>query len=179
MAIAINLLKDKYSLSEKDYQKEKQYLQYSAVMFAFIFVVSTSMGLWSLFLSRRLSLAEADISRATAELANLADANAQQIYLKSRLNLITSFLSGRSVEREAMQKVFSIDIPGVVVSGAGFEGENTIRMQLTASNVESFAQAVDYLSKSSSFFTQVVSSGISRTQDSKYQMQILLTIPKK
>ena len=178
MALSVNLLKDKYTLSEKDYQQEKQYLQYAVVVFTFVFVITSALGLWSLFLSRRLSLVESDISRMTSQLTNLADASAQQIYLKSRLNLITAFLTGRSVEREAIQKVFSFSLPGVVVSGAGFEGENAIKVQLSAASVESLSGAIEYLSTSTSFFTQVVNLGISRGVEGEYQMQLLLTIPK-
>lgn len=178
MAIAINLLKDKYALSEEDFQKEKKFLQYSVVFFVVVTVVTSALGLWTIFLANRLSGIETRIAVATKELASLTDASAEQLYLKSRLQLITSFLDNRSVEREALQKIFSTSIPGVVVSGVKFESDSTILVQLTATDAETFSNAITSFGKSSNFFTQVVNRGVTKGQDGTYQVQLLLTIPR-
>lgn len=178
MAIAINLLKDKFTLSEKEYQREKMYLQYAVVLFVIIFVVTIALALVSFFFSSRLATIEDEIARGTNELASYTEANAQQVYLKSRLQLITAFLDDRTITREAMQRIFSISIPGVVISGLGFESDNTVSVQMTADSASSLTAAIETLSQPTEFFTQVVSRGISRLTDGGYQVQVLLTIPR-
>lgn len=178
MAIAVNLLNDKHTLSESDYQHERKILQYSAMFFTVVVIVTMVVGIFSLFLTNKLNMIEDDIARGTNELKDLTVASAQQIYLKNRLQLITAFLDGRSVDREAMQRVFSFNIPGVVVSSVGFVNETTLGIQLTAETSAALTDALDSISAPSSFFTQVVSKGVSRAVDGSYQMQILLTVPR-
>lgn len=177
MALSINLLKDKYALSEKDYQKEKRYLYYGVVAFVGATVVTLALGLWSIFLAGKLGKIETTITQATAELAGLTEANAEQVYLKSRLELITKFLDNRAVEREALQKVFSLSIPGVVVASVGFEDKGTLMVQMTASDVEALTQAIATFGESTDFFVQVVGRGVTKSQDGSYQVQISLTLP--
>lgn len=177
MAISINLLKDKYALSEKDYQREKQYLHYGVVLFVAVTVVTLSLGLWTLFLSNKLAGIENSIAASTAELASLTDANAEQLYLKSRLQLITSFLDNRTIEREALQKIFSMSIPGVVISAVGFESDRSLLVQMTATDAQALARTLSTFSESTNFFVQVVGRGVTKAQDGSYQMQVVLTVP--
>lgn len=179
MAISINLLKDKHALTEKQYQLEKLYLRYSVVALVIMVVLTLALSSWALFLSLKLKGVEDKITNSTKELANLTEANAEQLYLKSRLVLITSFLDNRSVQREALQKIFSQTIPGVVVSAVGFEGDNKLAVQMTADNANSLGEVLLVYGKSTDFFVQTVGRGITKGQDGSYQLQLSLTIPKE
>lgn len=178
MVVTINLIKNRHTLSEVEYQRERKYYRYATIGLVVAVVVTVAVSIWQFVLTRELKGLEESIGNSTKELAGLADANAKQIYLKSRLKLITSFLDDRSVARQALQRVFSITIPGVSVSGANFESESVLSIQITASDVISLSQFLDYLTNDNDFFIQSVSRGISRLQDGKYQMNVSLTIPK-
>lgn len=178
MSIKINLLKNRHTLSEAEYQRELKYYKYSMIVAVAVVVITTAVSIWQFVLTRQLNSLEAKIGKSTQELLGLSEANAKQVYLKSRLKLITSFLNDRSIARQSLQRIFSIDIPGVSVSGARFESENVIHMQALAEDILAFTKLVDYFEQDSDFFIQVVSRGISRQQDGKYQMDLLLTIPK-
>jgi len=175
----INLLKNRHTISEKDYKREESLFRYAIVSFAGIVVVTMALGIWQFVLSSKLGEIEDGIIQATEELAGLAEANAQQLYLKSRLKLITSYLEDRSVTRQALEQVFSYSIPGVVVTGMGFESDKVMLVQLTAENALDLGAAVDFLSNDETFFLQAVSRGVTRSKEGSYHMEVLLTIPKE
>lgn len=178
MAVTINLLKNRHTLSEAEYQRERNFYRYAMLSLVMVMVVTVAISIWQLVLSRELASLESSIGASTKELAGLSSANAKQIYLKSRLKLITAFLDDRSVARQALQRIFSINIPGVSVSGASFESESVLSVQATANDVLSLSQLIDYLTNDNDFFLQIVSRGITRLPDGKYQMDVSLTIPK-
>lgn len=176
--LGINLLKRRHTLSEREYQREQDLYRYSLIGFIMIVVLTLSLVTYQLFLTSRLKSIEMAIAQATKELVGYTDANAKQIYLKSRLKLITSFLDARSVSREALQNIFSIVIPGVVLSGVSFESNNLILVKFVADNVLVLSQLLDYLSQEEGFFVQTVSRGITRASAGEYQLQVELTIPE-
>ncbi|KKU87886.1 MAG: hypothetical protein UY18_C0024G0010 [Microgenomates group bacterium GW2011_GWF2_47_9] len=178
MAIAINLLKNRHTLSERDYQKEQKYFQTALILVVVVVVLSLAVSIWRYLLIRRLSSVEVRAANATRQLAGLTTANASQVYLKSRLKLISSFLDDRTIARQAFQRVFSLDIPGAVVTSASFVDDTKLSMQVQASNVLTLSSVVDYFSEDTGFFIQVVSGGVTRQADGKYQVDLLLTIPK-
>lgn len=179
MSTTINFLKNIPTLSERDYKKEKVYLKYAIIGLIVVGIVMLAAFVWQIILVKRLETIEDRIETSNKQLIGLADANAQQIYLKSRLQLIKKSLSDRSIAREAVQKVFSLNIPGVTVSGAAFESGNLMQLQTKADDVLSFANLIDYLNQDSDFFLQTVSKGVSRSEDGEYQMEIVLTLPKE
>lgn len=178
MSLKINLIKNRHTLSEKDYQKERAYFRYSLILSVVITVITVAVSLWQFLLTRELSQIEASITSSTQKLQGLAQANAKQIYLKSRLKLISGFLDDRAVSRQAIQKVFSIQIPDVSISGLTFESDNTLKVQATALNVQAFGQLIEYISKDSGFFLQILSQNVTRNDTGEYVMSMLLTIPK-
>jgi len=178
MALAVNLIKNRHSLSEKDYKREREVFRYSMVGLVIVVVITLAVSIWQFVLTTELNKVEVSITNSTKELQELSEANAMQVYLKSRLKLITSFLDDRSVSREALQRVFSLDIPGVDVVGASFESDTTISVQAKANDVISFERLIEYVSNENDFFIQVVSQNVTRSEDGAYQMDILLTIPK-
>ena len=177
--LGINLLKNRHTLSETEFKREQDLFRYSLIGFVVAVVLSLAMLGYQIFLSSRLGGIEDGIATSTAQLAEYTEANAQQIYLKSRLKLITSFLDARSVSRQAIQNMFSIEIPGVIVSGVSFESDNTLRAQFTADDVLALEQVLDYLEEENGFFVQTVSEGVVRTAEGSYQLQAMLTIPKE
>lgn len=178
MPVKINLLKNRHTLTEKEYQQEQKYYRYSIMVITVSVVVALILSGWQFILTRNLNSLEKQFAQYTKDLQGLAQANAKQLYLKSRLKLISNFMTERSVSRQALQKIFSLDLPGVSVSSATFEGDNTLHIQATAKDVIVFGQMVEYFSKDSGFFLQVVSKGVSRLEDGAYQMDLLLTLPK-
>lgn len=177
MATKINLLKDSPTLSDQNYEKERDYFRYSIICAILVIVIMLAGFIWQYVLTTRFENTENRITEINKQLIGLTDANAQQIYLKSRLKLIEQFLSDRSVSREAIQKVFSLTIPGVIVSGVSFEDNNVMTLQTESDDVLSFANLVDYFSQDTDFFLQVVSRGVSRTDEGLYQMQLSLVLP--
>lgn len=178
MPVKINLLKNRHTLSEAEYQRERQYYRYALTGLTMAVVVTLAVSIWQFILTRQLNSLEETIGQSTQKLVGLAEANAKQIYLKSRLKLITAFLDDRTVARQSIQRVFSISVPGVSVSSATFESDSVLRIQATATDVLSFSNLVDYLQNDTDFFLQVVSRGVTRLQDGTYQMDLALTIPK-
>lgn len=178
MPLKINLIKNRHTLSEKDYQRERTYFRYASIFAVTVTVITVAVSLWQFVLTRELSQIENSITTATQQLQGFAEANAKQIYLKSRLKLISSFLDDREVARQAIQKVFSIQIPGVSISGLSFETENTLDIQATAHDVLAFGQLIDYVSRDDGFFLQIISRNVTRNESGEYVMNLLLTIPK-
>lgn len=177
--LSINLLKNRHTLSEREYQREQEMYKYSLIGLVVAVVVTLAVVSYQLILAGKLKKIEATIATATAQLAGYTDANAKQIYLKSRLKLISSFLDARSISREALQNVFSINIPGVVLSGVNFEADNVVSVNFTADDVLVMSGLLDYLQQDNGFFVQAVSEGITRSAEGKYQLQARLTIPER
>lgn len=178
MAISINLLKNRHTLSEKEYKQEQSYFRYAMMATVLVVVITLAVSIWQFILTRQLDKVEQEITQSTSQMQTLSEANARQIYLKSRLRLITAFLDDRAVSRQALQSVFSIDLPDVIISGASFESDDVLKIQATARSVESFNALTEYVASGNDFFIQVVSEGVNRLQDGSYQMNLLLTIPK-
>jgi cytoskeletal protein RodZ len=178
MAVAINLLKNRHTLSEAEYQKERKYYSYTVMLAVFAVVVTVAVSVWQFVLTRQFNSLEKSIAKSAQELVGLSQANAKQIYLKSRLKLITSFLDERSIARQSLQRVFSLAIPGVSIHGANFESDSVLNVQLVADDILALTELTNYFETDNEFFLQVVNRGITRQQDGKYQMDVSLTIPK-
>ena len=178
MPIKINLIKNRHTLSEAEYQRERAYFRMATIAMAVVTVITLAVALWQFVLTTQLNSIESSVSKSTKQLQGLSQASAKQIYLKSRLKLITAFLDDRSVARQSLQNVFSISIPGVTITGASFESDNVLRISANAADVNVLTHLVDYLSTDDGFFLQAVSRGISRSADGTYQLEVALTIPK-
>ena len=124
--IKTNLLKNRHTLSEKEYQKEKKYLKTSVTAMVLVVVVVASSSIWNWILTSKLVIVEDSLKKSNAEMKGLVQANAEQIYLKSRLNLLTDFLSSRTVARESLEKILSTDIPGTHISRLAFENDYSL-----------------------------------------------------
>lgn len=177
--IRINLLKNRPTLSEAEYRRERKMLFAAIVGLILIVILSVSLSLWNLMLSRELASKEAKITAANKEIQGLVQANASQIYLKSRLKLITSYLGQRSVMRQALQQLLSNDVAGTHVTAVSYLEDNVIQAQVMAGSVVNLTELVKYYQTSSSYFTQVVSRGITRTREGNYQLSLELTLPKE
>ena len=177
--ISINLLKNRYTLSEKEYLRERKIFFYVIVASAVLAVITVAISFWQLVLTRRVSGLEQKIAEDTEQLAMLTEASAKQIYLKSRLKYISSFLEGRSVAREAIQHVFSLSIPVISVTSTTFSSVTEMLVQVSSDNASTLGEAIKYFSEDTRFFLQAVSRGISRTEDGSYRMELVLTVPKE
>lgn len=175
--VRTNLLKNRHTLSEKEYQSERNYLRMSVMALIGTVVVVVAISIWNLVLSNQLAELEKSITTASKEMQGLTQASAQQVYLKSRLQLLTSFLSNRSVVRESLQRIFTTSIPGTHVSGVSYESETVIGLQYSADNASALNQLLTYYEADNGYFTQVVSHGLTRSKDG-YQLSLSLTIPK-
>ncbi len=176
--VRTNLLKNRHTLSEKDYQRERQILKSSVITIVTIVVVVVAISVWNLVLTQKLSTIEKALTESSKEMQGLTTASAQQVYLKSRLNLVTGFLNERSVARESLQKVFSTDIAGVHVGAVAFESENVLSIEYQATSTASLDKLIAYYEKDTDYFTQVTTSGLTRSKDGVYQMNVNLTLPK-
>ncbi|MFH2085840.1 MAG: hypothetical protein ABII21_03605 [bacterium] len=177
--IKTNLLKNQQTLSEKDYQKERQFLQWSVFGVVVVVVGVVALSIWNLLLTRQMSTIELAITKASKEMQGLSQASVSQVYLKSRLNLVTGFLADRSIIRDSLQKVFSISIPGVHVAGLAFSEANVVSVQFVASTISPLNAMLAYFQADTGDFTQVASSGLTRAKDGTYQMALALTLPKE
>lgn len=176
--VRTNLLKNRQTLSEKDYQRERTLLRWSVTAFVIVVVAALAISIWNLVLTRQLSGIEQSLTAASKEMQGLTQASARQVYLKSRLKLVTGFLSGRSTTREALQKILSIDIAGSHIAGLDFVNENTLGVQYVANSVESLNQLLAYYQTDNDYFTQAVSRGLARSLDGTYRLSLDLTLPK-
>ena len=91
---------------------------------------------------------------------------------------MSTYLDNRSIAREALQRVFSLSIPGSEITGASFPTDMTLAVQVTADNIVSLNQVIAYYQADNGLFTQVVSNGIQRVKGGSYQLQLILTLPK-
>lgn len=176
--LRVNLLKNRRTLSENDYRREQTVFRLAVLGLIVVVVVTAALSIWNFWLSRRLLQIESGITKASNEMKGLTEANARQIYLKSRLKLISLFLTERSVSRESMQKVFSLSIPGASITSLSFLTETIIAVQVSSLDITVLNEVVTYYQGDSSFFTQVVSRGVSRAKDGSYELELELTIPK-
>lgn len=177
--IQTNLLKNRYTLSEKDYQRERSFFKLSIIGTVVVTVVVIALSAWNLVLTSRLTGIDKSFTNSSKEMQGLVQASAQQVYLKSRLKLITSFLTNRTQARESLQKIFSTSISGTHISGVSFEDEVSIAVQYTSDSSFALNQLITYYQVDTGYFTQAVTRGITRSKDGSYQMSILLTLPKE
>lgn len=176
--VVTNLLKNRRTLSEGEYQRERAILRYSVLGLVVVVVLVLAMSLWILLLTSRLSEVESGIVKASNEMEGLVEANAKQVYLKSRLNLVTDFLGSREMARESLQKLFSTQIEGTHLAGAVFEDEISLAASYVAQEIFALERLLEYYQEDTEYFVQVVSRGITRTRDGNYQVSLLLTLPK-
>ncbi|KKU25976.1 MAG: hypothetical protein UX37_C0008G0029 [Microgenomates group bacterium GW2011_GWA2_46_16] len=176
--IRINLLKNRPTLSENEYRKEREALRRAVWGLVVVIVVLMALSIWNLVLTSRLKKIEIEITQSSKEMQGLVQASARQIYLKSRLQLITNFLNDRSLTRESLQRIFSNEIAGTHISNMAFVGENILRIQVTADNSTSLGEVLKYYQGGDAYFIQVVSRGITRGKDGEYQLSLDLTIPE-
>jgi cytoskeletal protein RodZ len=176
--VRTNLLKNRHTLSEKDYQRERTILRYSVVTIVVVVIVVIALSVWNLVLTRKMSQIEAALTESSKEMQGLTTASAQQVYLKSRLTLITGFLNERGVARESLQKIFSTDIAGVHVGGVSFESETVLSIDYVADSSSSLDKLIAYYEADNDYFTQAVTSGVTRAKEGTYQITVDLTLPK-
>lgn len=175
--IRTNLLKNRRTLSEKDYAFERNLFRWAIFALIVVVVGVLALSIWNLVLTRKLSGIEGELTKSSKELQGLSDASAQQVYLKSRLKLVTEFLADRSVDRESLQKIFLANIDGAHVTGVSFESESQIAVSYIANETFSLGRLLSYYESDTGYFTQAVSKGITRSPDGSYQMSVLLTMP--
>lgn len=176
--IKTNLLKNRRTLSEKDYKREREYLRYSVVAVVLVVIVTVALSVWNLVLTNQLKDTEAAIASSNKDMQGLTKASSQQIYLKSRLNLITGFLKDRSYARESLQKIFSSDIPGAHIGSVAFESDTILLVGYVSNDIVALDKLVSYFEQDTGYFTQVVSRGLAKNKDGSYQMTLALTLPK-
>lgn len=176
--VRTNLLKNRHTLSEKDYQRERNILKSSVITIVVVVVVVVAISVWNLVLTQKLSAIEKALTESSKQMQGLTLASAQQVYLKSRLNLVTGFLNERGVARESLQKVFSTDITGVHVGDLVFESDNVLAIEYQADSATALDRLVAYYERDTNYFTQVTTSGLARSKDGIYRMNVNLTLPK-
>lgn len=176
--IKTNLLKNRRSLSEKDYQKERSYLQKAVISLVVVMIVVVALSVWNLVLTSKLSNIEDSLKAANKEVQGLTQASAEQIYLKSRLGLVTGFLSSRAESRQSLEKVLSTDIPGTHISTLAFEDEMTLAVAYEASSSADLNKLLSYYEADNGYFTQVVSRGITKSEGAIYSINMTLKLPK-
>jgi len=176
--IKVNLLKNRHTLSEKEYQQERNYLRSAIVGLIVVVVAVVALFLWNFVLARNLSGIEKSITSESKEMQGLVEASAQQVYLKSRLGLVTGFLSEKTITRESLQKIFSTNIAGAHVTGVAFEGDSVLVVQYTSESTVALKELLNYYEYDTGYFLQAVSRGLSRNKDGTYQMSVALTLPK-
>lgn len=176
--VRTNLLKNRPVLSEKDYQRERQLLKNSVVTMVVVVVIVVALSVWNLVLTQKMSKIEAAITASSKEMQGLTTASAQQIYLKSRLNLLTGFLNDRSVVRESMQKVFSTNIEGIHVGAVSFNTDNTLAINYVGNSASAMDKLISYYEADTGYFTQAITTGMTRSKEGSYQMDVVLSLPK-
>ncbi len=175
--VRTNLLKNKRILSEKDYQRERSYLRMAVIGLVVVVSLVAAISIWNFVLSRKLAGIEQTITSTTKDMQGLSQASAQQVYLKSRLKLVTGFLAQRGIARESLQNVLTSSIPGTYISAVAFEGESGIKVEYGADSVVPLKKLLDYFESDTGYFVQVVSSGLTRAKDGSYQLSLVFTLP--
>lgn len=177
MELGINLLKKRSAISRKQRQLEKKLFGWSMVVFVVVVVSSIVIFVMNLLAVRNLEKTETEIKRINSELVGLQEANFRQLYLKNRLQLVGDFFRSRISGREAIQRIFSIDIPGVTISGVTFESDTELALQLDSKNIHPLNEAYEYFGGVETFFPQVINRGVSRMDEGEYIMQLDLIMP--
>ncbi|MCQ3944168.1 MAG: hypothetical protein DPW11_00085 [bacterium] len=175
----VNLLKNHRVLSEKDYLREKKFLQAAVVGLVLVVFVTVAMALWNFVLSQKLRGIEEEIAKASSQMQGLTEANAGQVYVKNRLGLIGNFLDDQAIARESLQEVLTLSLPGVTIGGMSFESASEISVTVSAESQPALKEALAYYRRTDGFFPQVVSNGISRSKEGRYEMKLVLTLPLK
>jgi len=177
--IKTNLLKNHRTLSEKDYRKEKNILKWAIVSLVMTGVIVVALSIWNIVLVAKLTGIEKDITSTSKDMQGLVQINSMQLYLKSRLQLITGFLAGRTVTREVLQKIFSTNIPGAHISSVSFESDKILAVTYLSDSIFTLKDLLNYYTNDTGYFTQTVSRGLSRQKDGTYQLLLALTLPKE
>lgn len=175
--VRVNLLKNRKVLSEKDYQRERAILQWSVVAMVVVLVIVLALSVWTYILTKQLSTIEKQMVASSKEMQGLVQASAQQIYLKSRLQLVKGFLTDRSLMRKALQKILSTNIPNTHIAGLEFLDPTSLGVSVVADDVRSLDVLLTYFQGDTDYFTQVVSRGLTRTRDGSYQLNMELSLP--
>lgn len=175
----INLLKNRRILSEKDYIREKKLLQSMVIGLVLVVFITVAMAIWNFVLSQKLKGIEEEIAKASSQMQGLAEANAEQVYVKNRLNLIGNFLDDQAIARESLQMVLALSLPRVSIGSISFESPNEISVTVSAENQSALKEALAYYQKVDGFFPQVVSTGLIRNNEGGYEMKLILTLPIK
>ena len=175
--IKINLLKNRPTLSEGEYQRERKYLWSSIMGLIVVTLLVVSMSIWSMVLTSRVTGIERAITQSSREIQNLVEANANQVYLKGRLQLITEYLQKRSRVRQALEHILANEIVGTHINSVAFIEENVIRLQLEAENNEVLNEVLMYYQRENGYFTQIVSRGVTRAREGTFQLTLEMTIP--
>lgn len=175
----VNLLKNRRVLSEKDYLREKKLLQSSVVGLVVVLVITISMALWNFVLSQKLRGIEQEITKASSVIQGLSEANAEQVYVKNRLSLIGNFLDEQAIARESLQKVLALTLPGIAIGGMSFESESEIVVTLNADSQQALKEVLSYYEEEESYFPQVLSHGVTRNKEGKYELKLTLSLPLK
>ncbi len=178
VGMRINLLKNRHVLTEKDYLKERQFLKFSILGLLVVVVITVAAAGWNIMLSRKLKGIEDSMTKLSSQMQALSGANAEQVYVKSRLKLIGNFLNEQSVARESLQQVLVLSLPGVTIGGLSFEEENEISVTVTADSQKALTDVVDFYKAKDGYFSQVVSDGVNRNKDGGYDLKLRLTLPK-
>lgn len=175
--IKINLLKNRPTLSESEYQRERKVLWYSIMGLIVVAILVVAMSVWSVVLTSRAARIERTITQSSKEIQNLVEANANQVYLKGRLQLITDYLQKRSRVRQALEHILANEVGGTHINSVAFIEENVIRLQLEADDNLVFNEVLAYYQRENGYFTQVVSRGVTRSREGTYQLTLEMTIP--
>lgn len=176
--VRTNLLKNRRTLSEKDYQREKQILNKALIALGSVIVVVVGISIWNLIVTQKLSKIEDGLTQASKQMQGLVDASAKQVYLKARLQLVTKFLADRTVARESLEKVFSTAFAGVHVTAVGFVGTSAIEVTYISDNVAALSDLLKYYEADTGYFVQATSKGITRTKDGSYSIILVLKLPQ-
>lgn len=177
MAVSVNLLKKTRVLTEKQYQIERKVLILGVMAFCMVILTLAMTFAWQVIVSAQVKKIDKEIAELTIQNDKLKVANAQQIFIKSRLKLIGDFVSGRAQIREALQRVFALGTAGVTIAIASFTDKNALRIQATADTIGSFDEFYRYLEQDNGFFVRVVNRGTSGSVEGIYSIDLELTLP--
>lgn len=175
----INLLKNRRVLTEKEYIREQSFLQWSVLGLVITFVLTVAMAIWTFILTSKLSGIESEIASANKQMQGLSEANAEQVFIKNRLDLIGNFLDDQAIARESVQQVLALAIPGVTIGGMKFDQANKIEVVVSANTPGSLSDVLAYYKQKENYFPQVISNGVTRDKDGQYQISLTLSMPNK
>ncbi len=175
--LEINLLKTRRAISEKEYLRERKMFVISLTTFLSLFLIMSVFFGLQMFELWQVKKTKTQVNKAEARLADLNIVTQNQLYLRSRLDLVRDFLKTRVRGREAVERVFSLNVPGVVVASVSFGDKQILRVRLNAVSVIALDETFRWL-KSDDFFLQVINRGVSKLENGEYTMQLELTMPQ-